>query len=779
MPEAGFQTANLKPSSRSDGISPWWPRLAAVAILGATLLAYLPALGGGLLWDDGAHITSPRLQSAHGLWDIWFRLGATQQYYPVLHTAFWIEHRIWADSVLGYHLANVVLHASAACLFALVLARLRPTGPGWPWPAWFAAAVFALHPVCVESVAWISEQKNTLSLVFYLLSALVYLQFDRDRRLGRYFLALGFFVLALLSKSVTATLPAALLLLLALRRPSLAFRRDIVPLLPWFAAGICSGLFTAWVERNFIGAKGEAFNLGLVERCFLAGRVVWFYLGKLFWPSPLAFIYPRWQVAGTWAWSLGIVALAAAVACLWAMRKWSRAPLVALLFFVGSLVPALGFVNVYPFLFSYVADHFQYLACLGIIALVADGGADVAREFCRHRLGGARAAARFAAIASGAAVLAVLFILTRRQSYHYRDAGALYEDTLAKNPGCWMAENNFGVYLMDRGEWDGSIAHLRRAVSLRPAYSDAHNNLGNALSKLPGHSAEAVSEFEEALRLEPGMAQAHANLGLALSNEPGRRGEGIAELRAALRGNEDNPDYARAHADLAVALSQEPGNFPEAFAQFQEALRLTPDSAGTRDSFGIALARAGRPFEAVEQFELAVRLSPENPEFHNNLGGILTLLGRGREAIAEFREAIRLNPGFAGAHFNLGRALRKVGDGQEAVAEHREAERLAPGSAEIRSSLGSIFFRLGKMQDAIAEYREATRLEPASAPYHFNLGVALSASGSIDESIREFRRALQLNPDYSDAHFNLAVALKKSGRGDEAEAEFTASGRRP
>src|SRR5580698_819581 len=211
MPEAVPGTAKPAAPSRSGAGSTWYPAGAVLAILGATLLAYLPALSGGLLWDDSAHITSPRLQSLSGLGDIWFRLGATQQYYPVLHTAFWIEHRVWGDSLLGYHLANVALHAGAACLFALVLVRLRPDGPAWHWPAWLAAAVFALHPVCVESVAWISEQKNTLSLVFYLLSALVYLRFGRDRGAGRYFLALGFFILALLSKSVTATLPAALL----------------------------------------------------------------------------------------------------------------------------------------------------------------------------------------------------------------------------------------------------------------------------------------------------------------------------------------------------------------------------------------------------------------------------------------------------------------------------------------------------------------------------------------------------------------------------------------
>ena len=350
----------------------------AVALFGVTLLAYLPAATGGLLWDDAAHLTAPALRTWHGLGQIWFHLGATQQYYPVLHSAFWLEHRLWGDAVLGYHLLNAGLHATAACLFALILARLRPQPEGRSWlpgTEWLAAAVFALHPVCVESVAWISEQKNTLSLVFYLLAALAYLRFDRDRRPGCYALGLGLFGLALLSKSVTATLPAALLLALAWRRGNLAWRRDVGPLLPWLVLGAAAGLFTAWVERNYIGAQGAAYDLTLAERCCLAGTAVWFYLAKLFWPAELSFTYPRWQVSADWGWSLGCLGLVVTLGALWPLRKWSRAPLLALLFFTGSLFPALGFFNVYPFVFSYVADHWQYLPCLGIIALATVGPA--------------------------------------------------------------------------------------------------------------------------------------------------------------------------------------------------------------------------------------------------------------------------------------------------------------------------------------------------------------------------------------------------------------------
>jgi len=750
--------------------------LVALAIFGATLAAYHPAISGGMLWDDDAHITAPSLRTWDGLLRIWFHLGTTQQYYPVLHSAFWLEHRIWGDSLLGYHLVNVGLHAAAACLFAVALARIRPAPSGLPGSEWLAAAAFALHPVCVESVAWISEQKNTLSLVFYLLSALAYLRFERERAWGWYFPAFGLFVLALLSKSVTATLPAALLLMIAWRRGRLSLR-DALPLLPWLAVGVCSGLFTAWVERVFIGAKGQAFDLGIVERGFLAGRIFWFYLGRLLWPANLMFIYPRWEVAASWSWSLGCLGVAALLALLWGIRGWSRAPLVGVLFFAGSLLPALGFFNVYPFIFSYVADHFQYLASLGIIAVVADGGAGAAWGVARRLGGRAGATARWLFLAALGAGLAALFVLTLRQSAVYRDAGALYSDTLAKNPGCWMADNNLGVTLMALGSLDGAISHLEDAVRLKPDYSDAHNNLGNALSKVPGRSAESIAEFRRALSLEPGMAQAHANLGMALVKSPGTRAEGIEELDMALRGNADNPDYADVHASLAGALAEDPARAAEALSEYEAAVRLGPDSPDVRDNYGIELARAGRQPEAVDQFELALRLRPGDADFHNNLGGALAQLGKGPEAIAQYREAIRLNPGFAGAHFNLGRALRRVDDDREAIAEHREAERLAPGSAEIRSSLGSIFYRLGRIQEALAEYREAVRLDPGSAPYRNNLGIALTAADRLDDAIAELRIALRLEPGYGDAHYNLGVALKRAGREAEAEAEFSASGR--
>ena len=383
---------SLKPADPAPVLS--WRRDfgAAALVFAATLIAYFPALRGGLIWDDDFHVTKPLLRSLHGLGLIWFHVGETPQYYPLLHSAFWVEHRLWGDAVLGYHLVNVLLHATSACLFGLILKKLlvervapnplvglsgrisvlgatRSTFLGTPL---VGALLFALHPVCVESVAWISEQKNTLSTVFYLLSALAFLEFDRTRKWAGYFLATGLFVLALLSKSVTATLPAALLVVFWWQRGRLSWKRDIAPLLPWLAIGAASGLFTAWVEKFSIRATGAEFSLTAVQRCLVAGRVIWFYLGKLAWPVDLTFIYPRWVIDASAGWQylfpLAFVALVAALAL---TCRRTRGPLAALLLFAGSLAPVLGFFNVYPFRYSFVADHFQYLATLGIFGAVA------------------------------------------------------------------------------------------------------------------------------------------------------------------------------------------------------------------------------------------------------------------------------------------------------------------------------------------------------------------------------------------------------------------------
>ena len=637
-----MQGQSAPPASRA---SPWW---AGALILGLTLACYWPALRGGMLWDDEAHVTRPDQRSAAGLWRIWTDPRATQQYYPLLHSAFWVEHRLWGDATLGYHLANVLLHATAACLVVLVLRRLKVPG------AELAGLIFAVHPVCVESVAWISEQKNTLSLVFYLLAALTYLRFDADREQPKaaraYFLASLLFVLALLTKTVTATLPAAILVILWWKRGRLT-HRDFIPLVPWFVLAAASGFFTAFVERRIVGAEGAGFELTLVERCLLAGRVVWFYLGKLLWPSNLAFVYPRWDVGSAAAgWSGFLAAAVLVTAALWLLRRRSRGPLAAWLFFVGSLFPALGFFNVFPFIYSYVADHFQYLAAIGIITAFSAGAAML--------LGRSAPAVRAAGLGLAAVLVATLAFRSNAQSATYADQSALYTATIERNPRCWMAHNNLGSWLEHRGDLPGAVAQYEEAIRVRNDYPEAHNNLGSLLLELPGRRNDAVAHLREAVRLRPDSAEAHNNLGSAWLDMPGRLDDAAAQFQDALR---ISPDFAKAHNNLGNAWLRMPGRLDEAAAQYREALRLSPDYAEAHNNLGNALAAEGRAAEAISQYEEALRLKPGYAETRFNIALVLLKMpGRENEAADQLEALLKARPGNEAAR----RILAQIRAGQ-------------------------------------------------------------------------------------------------------------------
>ncbi len=606
----------------------WLPAAALVAV---TFAAYQPAWRGQPLWDDAAHMTRAGLQSLAGLKRIWLEPGATQQYYPVTHTAFWIENRLWGSDTLPYHFAGIALHLVTALLLWRILLMLRIRG------ALLAAAVFALHPVHVESVAWISELKNTLSGVFFAGAAWAYLRFDTTRRRPLYALALAVFSLGLLAKTVIAVLPAALLVVVWWRQGRLAWRRDAAPLLPFFALGLGASVVTAWVERRYvIGGQALHFGLGLVERVLLAGRALWFYLGKLFWPVDLMFFYPRWEIDRS-SWWLYLFPLAALVLTLglWAARRRWRGPLAAWLFFAVMLAPALGFVDVYPFRYSYVADHFQYLASLSVIVLVCAVAATWLARQSAWRLPAGRAATL--------AVLAALAILTWRQCRMYTDGETLYRRTLERNPGCWLALNNLGVIslgrhddaeaerlffaslrlnpryeaalnncglvLARRGLIEESIAYYRRALDIWPEYPDANVNLGNALFA-QGRLDDAIAHYTRALRLRPDLLEPRNNLAFALLAQ-GRPGEAITHFEAALKRNDSSPTalagLARA---LAVSADASVRDGARAVTLAERAARLSQRSDPlVLDVLAAAYAEAGRFGDAVATAQAALDLA--------------------------------------------------------------------------------------------------------------------------------------------------------------------------
>jgi protein O-mannosyl-transferase len=570
---------------------------AAALIFPLTLACYLGSLNGGFVWDDDTYLTKAALWSVGGLRQIWTDPYSTKQYYPLLHTAFWVEHRLWGEHVLGYHLVNVLLHAMNALLLVAVLRRINVPG------ATLAGVLFAVHPVCVESVAWISEQKNTLSLAFYVLAALAYLRFDESRRRTCYIAASSFFAMALLTKSVTATLPAALLVILWMRRGRIAWIRDIWPLVPWIACGAICGLFTSYVELHIIGAQGDAFTLTLLQRCALAGRVIWFYLGKLVWPANLMFMYPHWDVgANAASWTGYLVAAVLVTVLLWFLRSRTRGPLAAWLFFCGSLFPTLGLFNVYFFKFSYVADHFLYLPSIGIIAAAGAGVALL--------LGQCSAPARGCVWALVAASVATLASRSFAENRNYADGPTLYKAAIEGNPDNWLFHNDLGVLYKGRGDLAGAIAEYEKALQVKPDYADAHANMGGALVMMPGRLDEAKYHLREALRAQPDFAEAHNSLGVAWLKTPGGLQEAVAEFRQAIS---SKPEFAEAHNNLGNAYAAMPEHWDDAITQYRLALQQNPNYGEIHFNIALVLLHfPGREDEAAQEMEAFLRLHPDN-----------------------------------------------------------------------------------------------------------------------------------------------------------------------
>jgi len=657
-------------SNPRNGIKNWqriW--LFSLALIVATAVAYLPAWNGKPIWDDNAHITQPELRSWHGLVEVWTQVGATQQYYPLVHSVFWTEQKLWGDSVLGYHLINIFLHGFAAIVLLQILLRLKVPG------AWLAAGLFALHPVQVESVAWISEIKNTLSGLFFFCSILAYLNFDQNRSRVAYFGSLALFLFGLMCKTAIAPLPAIILAVLWWRRGRLRLRDDVVPSLPFFGLGICAGLFTAWVERNFVGAHGTAFQLSILQRCLIAARDFWFYLFKLLWPVKLTFIYPRWQISGAIWWQyLFPLTLILLLALIWRLRKKNRGPLAAALVFLGLLFPAFGFINVYPFIYSFVADHFQYLACVAPLTLVAAGITIALDSVAPGKI--------FLRATVYAVLLLTLGLLSWRQSRDYHDIETLWRTTIARNPDCWMAYSNLGSFLSGRGNVDEAIRDFRKALELWPNQSRDHNNLGKALVQ-KDRIAEAMDHFQTALRISPDDPDTESNIGAALLQQ-GDLDEAMSHLRRAV---EKWPRHAQAHINLGNALLQK-READDAIAEYQKTLALPFDHAESLYSIGNALRQKGDVEEAIIQYRTAIALRPDYANAHNNLANALRQTGRLEEAVHEYEAALKSEPGSILAQNNLAWLLAtssnaSVRDGAKAVRLAEQADRLSGGNDPI------------------------------------------------------------------------------------------------
>jgi tetratricopeptide (TPR) repeat protein len=664
--------------------------LFALLLAVVTIFSYRPAWNGGFIWDDNKYVANNELLTApDGLRRIWFSLDSPSQYFPLVYTTFRIEHALWGLNPSGYHWVNILLHVANALLVWRLLARLNVPG------AWLAGAIFALHPVQVESVAWITERKNVLMGFFFLLTLLAWTVFidEQTKRPWRFYgLALVLYGLALSAKSTACTLPAALLLILWLQRKQINWRR-IFQIVPFFLLGLGMGLVAVWWECYHQGTRGALFALSPVERILIASRAVWFYLGKLIWPSTLTFIYPRWTISPThlldYAWLLAAGALCALI--YFARRYVGRSVEVATVFFVATLSPVLGLIMLYTFRYTFVADHYQYLASIGPIALVSAGVASLAGTFERSR-----------PLIFGTAVVmvATLAVLTWRQSAMYADLEGLWRTTLARNPGCWMAQINLGAALSQKGEIDEAIAHYRAALQLQPDFTYADFNLGMGLLQ-KGEIDEAISYLEEALKISPSYAT-HEGLGAGLLRR-GEIREAILHFEAAV--NLQSND-AEGHGNLAAALIRD-GRVDEAISHWQESLKIRPGNAEIQNYLAAALLQKGEVKEAAAHWKRSLELQPNNADTINNLGIAISQEGRISEAIVLWDKALALQPNNVNALSNLAWVLAtspetSIRDGAKAIEYAQKLLQLSGGTnPRVFRTLAAAYAESGRFSEAI------------------------------------------------------------------------------
>ena len=700
--------------------SSWLPGL--LLVLG-TVLAYRPAWNGGFLWDDDIHVTNNRmLVEAGGLKQIWTSPDSPQ-YYPMVFTSFRLERGLWGLNPTGYHWVNLLLHATSAVLVWRVLRLLSVPG------AWLAAAMFALHPVNVESVAWISQRKNILAMFFYLLSLLWYLWSDPEPRFSPlaprpsgspqpstlnpqplwYWLSLAAFVLALLSKTAVSPFPLVLLVLAWWRRGCVA-RRDVWRSIPFFIASLVLSLITVWFERHQTSIELVRDD-GWWSRLAGAGWAVLFYLYKAVLPLNLMPIYPRWHIdaAKAWSYAPGLLLVGALLLCWGYRRSWGKACLAALGYSVVMLLPVLGFVNIGFMRYSLVADHWQYFAILGPIALAAAGLATALGRIERPPLaqtpppqaGALKSASPpsaasgsgssfFSAICCGALLLA-LGGLTWRQCAFYADSETFWRTVVATNPGCWRAHSDLGELLSAQGRLDEAIAQYQQCLELQPDFVYAHNNLGNALRQ-QGRTQEALLQYRKALELQPDFAWADCNLGMIYLQQ-GRVEEAITEFQQALR--------------TGVTQFKKPMFAPGAVAQIQYLL-------------GCALARKDRMDEAIPHYREALALQPDLAEAHFQLAVALVARHQVEEASRHYREAVRLKPDWLEALNNLAWLLatqpdERLRDGKLAVELASRGVALShTNNATLLDTLAAALAEAGRFPEAADADRTAARLAQTS-----------------------------------------------------------------
>ena len=684
--------------------------LALVALGLLLVVSYLPAmLWGGFVWDDNIFTNADPVREVSGLWQIWFSPSAIEgegHYWPLVYTTFWLEHKLWGFDPTGYHIVNVLLHLANTLLLWHLLRRLAVPG------RWMVAAVFAVHPLHVESVVWVIERKDVLSGLFYLGAALAWMRFVEQPRRGRYACSLALYAAALLSKSIAITLPAALLIWHWWKQGRVT-STDLLRLVPFGVVGL---VITVGDLSFYQSMETVSLDYSLTERMLIAARALWFYVGKLLWPSDLAVIYPLWdiRVADPLAWGY-LIAAVALVVVLWYFRwQLGRGPLAWALFFAITLSPVLGFVSYRYMQYAFVADRFQYLAGIGIMIVVIGAVAYGVR-----RLPGLW---QKGALGVAAVILVVLGLLTWRQASIYRDGETFNRHIIALNPQAWNAHLNLSAALHNQARYEEALQAVRVAVEKRPDYFEAHVNLGVILTEL-SRFEEAETHLRHAIALNPQARDAYLNLSTALYNQA-RYEEALQAVRVAVQ---QRPDFLEAHAN-----------------------------------FGLILNALGRFEEAETHLRRAIALNPQDVDLFQKLAEVLTAQGRDKEAIDALAQAAALapdSPQAAELHFLMGMAAQENGQ-PEAAEYYMRSFEIDPHHTKAIRRLAHLRLEHQRYDEALELFQRLIEIDSGDAVAYGNMGIVLFYLGRNDEALRSFDQALSLDPTLESARANRDAVLE-------------------
>ena len=707
-----------------------WDILVCLLLFIATLLAYWQVTGHEFVrYDDDVYITENSHVKA-GLTPESIRWSLTATDSGNWHPLTWLSHmldvQLFGMNAGRHHLTNLLLHIANSLLLFLVLKRMT----GASWQSFLVAALFALHPLNVESVTWVSERKNVLSTFFWILTMGSYALYVERPNAVRYIPVFLLLMLGLAAKPMLVTLPFALLLLdywplgrlkigppfpfIDKQQRSIAFHL-LLEKAPLFALIAASSFVTFLVEQS----AGSVVPLGRHPlNARIANAVVSYvvYIEKMFWPSHLAVLYPHpgklpmWQVAGA--------CLLLLIISLLAIRVVIRHPYFAVgwLWYIGTLVPVIGLVQVG---YQALADRYAYVPLIGLFMIIAWGFYEIVKKWHRRQL---------VLIVTAIALCSVLMTATWVQVRYWANSITLFEHALEHTDNSSVMHCSLGVALADQERRTEAIRHYSEALRIDPNYVKAHNNMGIAL-KNEGRTDEAIYHYSEALRINPYSAEAHYNLGNALADK---------------------------------------GRLDEAIDHFSRALQIDPDDAEAHNNLGNALCHQGRLDEAVDHFSRLLQIEPDNAEAHNNLGNALTHLGRLDEAIHHYFKSLHINPGYAEVHNNLGIALAKAGRTAEAIDHYIKALHSNPNYAEAHINLGVELDNQGRIDEAIDHFQKALSLKPEFIEAMYHLAKLYISRAEYEKALSLYQKMLTFVPDNPAVYYNIACIYARQNKPEES-----------